>query len=86
MVTLYTLAIVQPPHYVELMEGLGVSLPAHLLLSAVRDSSTASSLTRKVMGLLFCNEDMGTSSVRGKRGKPALDPQRMEAILGEQQS
>ena len=35
----------QPPRYVELMEGLGVSLPAHLLLSAVRDSPTASSLT-----------------------------------------
>ena len=65
------------------MEGLGVSLPAHLVLSAVRDSRSASSLVRKLMGLMFTREEMGTSSVRGKRGKPCLDPQRMEAILGQ---
>ena len=66
----------------ELVEGLGVSLPAHIILAAVRDSRTASSLVRKLMTILFTNQEMATCSVRGKRGKPSLDPQRMEAILG----
>ena len=71
----------QPPRYVELVEGLGVSLPAHELLGVVRDSRTASSLTRKLMGLLFTTEEMANSSVRGKT-KPPLNKQKMESILG----
>lgn len=74
-------AKIAPPRYVELVEGLGVSLPAHVVTGAVRDSSSASSLTRKLMGLLFTRREMATCSVRGKN-KPALDSQRMEAILG----
>ena len=65
----------------ELVEGLGVSLPAHEVLGAVRDSKTASSLTRKLMSLLFTNEEMATSSVRGKTKRP-LNKQKMEAIIG----
>ena len=72
---------VVPPRYIELVEGLGVSLPAHSLLGAVRDSPSASSLTRKLMGLLFTREEMASSSVRGKT-KPPLDQQSLEAIFG----
>jgi hypothetical protein len=63
------------------VEGLGVSLPAHEVLGAVRDSKTASFLTRKLMSLLFTNEEMATSSVRGKTKRP-LKKQKMEAIIG----
>ena len=63
------------------MEGLGVSLPSHDVLGAVRDSKIASSLTRKLMGLLFTNEEMARSSVWGKTKKP-LDRQKIEAIIG----
>jgi hypothetical protein len=66
---------------VELVEGLGVSLPAHEILGAVRDSKSASLLTRKLMSLLFTTEEMATSSVRGKTKKP-LNKQKMEAIIG----
>ena len=71
----------QPPRYIELVEGLGGSLPAHEVVGAVRDARKASSLTRRPMSILFTNEEMATSSVRGKT-KPPLDKQKMEAILG----
>ena len=71
----------KPPRHIELVEGLGGSLPAHEVVGAVRDARSASSLTRKLMALLFTTEEMATSSVRGKT-KPPLDKQRMEAILG----
>ena len=58
-----------------------MALPAHDLLGAVRDARTASSLTRRLMSLLFTTEEMATSSVRGKTKQP-LDKQRMESILG----
>ena len=58
-----------------------MSLPAHDLFGAVRDDRTASSLTRRLMSLLFTTEEMATSSVRGKTKQP-LDKQRMESILG----
>ena len=60
----------------ELVEGLG-----DMVLAAMRDSPTASSLVRKLMSTLFSNAEMASCSVRGKRGKPPLDPQRMEVIL-----
>ena len=66
----------------ELVEELGVSLPAHEVLGAVRDSKTASSLTRKLMSLLFTNQEMATSSVKGKTKEP-LNKQKMEAIIGK---
>ena len=66
----------------ELVEGLGVSLPTHEVLGAVRDSKTASSLTRKLMSLLFTNQEMATSSVKGKTKEP-LNKQKMEAIIGK---
>ena len=62
----------KPPRHIELVEGLGVSLPAHEVVGAVRDARSASSLTRKLMALLFTTEET----------KPPLDKQRMEAILG----
>lgn len=66
---------------VKLVEGLGVSLPSHDVLGAMKDSKIASSLTRKLMGLLFTNEEMARSSVWGKTKKP-LDRQKIEAIIG----
>ena len=71
----------KPPRYVELVEGLGVFLSAHDLLDAVRDARTTSSLTRRLMSLLFTNQEMATASAWGKT-KPPLDKQKMEAILG----
>ena len=59
-----------------------MSLPAHEVLGAERDSKTASSLMRKLMALLFTNEEMATSSVRGKTKTP-LNKQKMEAIIGK---
>ena len=50
---------------------LGVSLPAHEVLGAVKDSIMASSLTRKLMSLLFTNEEMARSSVGGGGNKEA---------------
>ncbi|CAI8042284.1 hypothetical protein GBAR_LOCUS23497 [Geodia barretti] len=73
--------LIRPSRYIELVEGLGVFLPAHEVLGAVTDSKTASSLMRKLMSHLFSTEEMATSSVREKT-KKALDKQKMEAIIG----
>ena len=75
---------VDKPRMVELVEGLGVYVPAHKLLSAVRASKNSSSaLLRQLMGVIFTDEELRTSSVRGRGTRPALDPQKMEAIMGE---
>jgi len=60
-------AVINLPCSVELVEGLGVYLPAHVVLAAVRDSPTAFSLVRKLMGLLCVNTEMANalSRVRG---------------------
>ena len=68
----------------ELVEGLGVFVPAHNLLSAVRAAkNSASALVRQLMGVVFTQAEMATSSVKGRGNKPALDPQKMEAIMGK---
>ena len=75
---------VDKPRMVELVEGLGIYVPAHKLLSAVRASKNSSSaLLRQLMGVIFTDEELRTSSVRGRGTRPALDPQKMEAIMGE---
>lgn len=76
---------VDKPRMVELVEGLGVYVPAHRLLSAVRAAKNSSSaLLRQLMGVIFTDEELRTSSVKGKGTRPALDPQKMEAIMGKQ--
>ena len=68
----------------ELVEGLGVFVPAHNLVSAVRAAkNSASALIRQLMGIVFTQMEMATSSVKGRGNKPALDPQKMEAIMGK---
>ena len=59
-----------------------MSLPAHIIPVAIRDSQTASLLVQKLMSILFTNEEMATCSVRWRRGKPSLESERMEALLG----
>ena len=68
----------------QLVEGLGVFVPAHNLVSAVRAAkNSASALIRQLMGIVFTQVEMATSSVKGRGNKPALDPQKMEAIMGK---
>lgn len=68
----------------ELVEGLGVFVPAHNLVSAVRAAkNSASALIRQLMDIVFTQVEMATSSVKGRGNKPALDPQKMEAIMGK---
>ena len=68
----------------ELVEGLGVFVPVHNLVSAVRAAkNSVSALIRQLMGIVFTQVEMATSSVKGRGNKPALDPQKMEAIMGK---
>ena len=74
----------EKPREVELVEGLGVFVPAHQLLCAIRASKQSSSvLLRQLMKIIFSEEEMATCSVRGKGSRPCLPPQRMEAALGK---
>ena len=74
----------EKPRLVELVEGLGVYIPAYNLLSALRASKQSpSALLRRLMDVLFTKEEMATSSVRGKGHRPCLPPQKMEAALGK---
>lgn len=68
----------------ELVEGLGVFVPAHNLVSAVRAAkNSASALIRQLKGIVFTQVEMATSGVKGRGNKPALNPQKMEAIMGK---
>ena len=68
----------------ELVEGLGVFVPAHNLVSAVRAAkNSASALIRQLKSIVFTQVEMATSGVKGRGNKPALDPQKMEAIMGK---
>lgn len=74
---------VEQPRLVELVEGLGVFLPAHQLLRAIRASKqSASALLRQLMDLLFTEEELATCSVRGKGKRPGLPEQKVEAAMG----
>ena len=62
---------------VELVEGLGVYISAHNLLSAIQASKQSpSALLRQLMDVLFTKEEMATCSVRGKGNRPCLPPQK----------
>lgn len=65
---------------VELVEGLGVYVPAHRLLGCIRASP--SGLARQLMSIVFTEEQLSTCSVRGKGDRQLLPSQQMEAILG----
>ena len=68
---------------VELVEGLGVFVPAHRLLGAIRASKNSpSGLTRQLMSIIFTEEQLSTCSIRGKGDRQPLPSQQMEAILG----
>ncbi len=74
---------VEKPRLVELVEGLGVYVPAHTLLSAIRaGKKSPSALLRQLMQVLFSEEEMATCSVRGRGNRPCLPTQEMEAALG----
>ena len=74
---------VDKPKYVELVEGIGVSIPAHKLLTALRASkNSASTLLRQLMTVLFTEEEMVLCIVRGKGKRPCLPEQKMEAAIG----
>ena len=68
---------------VELVEGLGMFVPAHKLLGALRASKKSpSALMRQLMSIVFSVEQLKTCSVRGKGARPGLPSQQMEAIFG----
>lgn len=74
---------VEKPRLVELVEGLGVYVPARKLLSAVRASKKSpSALLRQLMQILFTEEEMATCSVRRRGDRTCLSQQQMEAALG----
>ena len=71
---------------VELVEGLGVYVPAHQLLSAVRSAKNSlSALLRQLMNIVFSADELASSSVKGKGNRwparmvnPLLDYQSMK--------
>ena len=74
---------VEQPRMVELVEGLGVYVPAHQLLAATRAAKSASSLVRQLMDIVFTKEELSTCSVRGKGARPGLPQQKLEAVIGK---
>ena len=74
---------VEQPRLVELVEGLGVLVPAHRLLAAMRAAKTSSSLVRQLMDVVFTKQELSTCSVRGKGNRPGLPTQKLEAVIGK---
>ena len=53
---------VEQPHMIELVEGLGVYVPAQCMLAAIRSAKKSSSaLVRQLMDVVFSKEELAVS-------------------------